>query len=114
MNSAGVVSNGIDYEVDTVPVDDPTILILSGDLTLSNGTVTESSGFPQAAIRLTGGAITFGAGVTLNRQAAGSLIDFQTTGTIDATGVTFQQLPLIAFVGERVASPGRNALARRS
>ncbi|MBX3475491.1 MAG: tandem-95 repeat protein [Planctomycetes bacterium] len=91
VSSGSVVSNGIDYEVDSSPTpDDPTVLITGGDLTLSNSVVTESGSFDQAAIRLTGGAILFGAGVVLNRQGAGQLIDHQTTGAIDATGVTLQ------------------------
>ena len=91
VSSGSVVSNGIDYEVDSSPTpDDPTVLITGGDLTLSNSVVTESGSFDQAAIRLTGGAILFGAGVVLNRQGAGQLIDHQSTGAIDATGVTLQ------------------------
>ncbi|MCB9893539.1 MAG: tandem-95 repeat protein [Planctomycetes bacterium] len=91
VNSAGVVVTGLTLEVDTAPTpDDPTILIQSGDLSIDNSTVVESGSFSQAAIRITGGTVAFGAGVTINRQGAGMLIDHQTTGAIDLTGVTMQ------------------------
>lgn len=91
VNSAGVVVTGMTLEVDSAPTpDDPTILIQSGDLSIDSSTVVESGTYGQAAIRITGGTVAFGAGVTINRQGAGMLIDHQTTGAIDLTGVTLE------------------------
>ncbi|MBZ0136588.1 MAG: tandem-95 repeat protein [Planctomycetes bacterium] len=80
--SAAVSISGATY---TTATDDPTVLILSGgDLTIDTSSVTESTAFTRPAFEVqSGGAVTFGAGVSIDISGTGSLIDNQAAGAID-------------------------------
>ncbi|MFQ3650652.1 MAG: autotransporter-associated beta strand repeat-containing protein, partial [Gemmataceae bacterium] len=82
----------------TTSTDDPTILITStGNLTLRNSTVQESTGFDQTAVLIqSGGQADLGTtistgGNTFNINGAGSLIVNESTNAISAIGNTWQQ-----------------------
>jgi len=76
--------------------DAPTILVTGGSLTLRNDIVQESTGFADAAISITGGAVDLGTaaspgGNTLNVNGTGTFILNTTANPIPAVGDTFER-----------------------
>jgi hypothetical protein len=74
----------------TTATDAPTILITGGSLTLSNDIVQESTGYNDAAIKITGGSLNLAGGNTLNINGAGQFIVSTGTSLVAATGTAYQ------------------------
>jgi hypothetical protein len=88
--------------------DAPTILVAGGSLTLRNDVVQESTGYTDAAIRVTGGTLDLGTpaspgGNTLNVNGSGQFVQNTTGSLVPATGDTFginglaQAAPFLSF-----------------
>lgn len=75
--------------------DAPTILVTGGRLTIRNSVIEESTGFDQAALRMTGGFVDLGAaadlgGNTVNVNGPGAFFQNLTEYSIPVVGVDFK------------------------
>jgi hypothetical protein len=75
--------------------DAPTILVTGGSMTLRNDLIQESTGFTDAAISVTGGAVDLGTaadpgGNTINVNGIGTFLRNTTASPIAAVGDTFE------------------------
>ena len=75
--------------------DAPTILVSGGSLTLRNDVIQESTGYNQAAVRVTGGSADLGTaadpgGNTLNVNGSGTWIDNTGPNSLSALGDVFE------------------------
>jgi hypothetical protein len=87
-----VLINNVSFSTAT---DAPTILVSGGQLTLRNDIVQESTGYNDAAIKITGGTLDLGTaaspgGNTINVNGAGQLILSTGPNLVSAVGNTFQ------------------------
>ncbi len=74
----------------TTTGDAPTILVTGGNLTLQNDIVQESTGYNDAAIKITGGSLDLAGGNTLNLNGAGQFIVSTGPSLVTAAGTTYQ------------------------
>jgi predicted outer membrane repeat protein len=79
----------------TTATDSPTVLVSGGLLTLRNDIVQESTGFNDAAIKITGGSLDLGTaagpgGNTINVNGAGQSVVSTGPNIVTAVGNTFQ------------------------
>jgi parallel beta-helix repeat protein len=106
VTSGNVIVTGVTL---TTATDAPTILVTGGTLVLRNDVVQESTGFHQAAIRLSRGAVDLGTetdsgGNTLQVNGAGDLL-YNTSGNAVATsGDTFQADGSVLTNTDRIAA----------
>ena len=92
VTSGNVIVEGIIF---TTATDAPTILVAGGSLTLRDDTIEESTGFADAAISVTGGALDLGTtadpgGNTFNINGAGQFVQNLTANAIPDVGNVFQ------------------------
>jgi uncharacterized delta-60 repeat protein len=86
-----VIARGITF---TNATDAPTILVSGGSLTLRDSTVQESTGYVQAAIRITAGTVDLGTATdpgnnVINVNGTGSLIQDTGPNPVSAIGASF-------------------------
>jgi ELWxxDGT repeat protein len=79
----------------TTATNSPTILLISGSLTLRNDSVQESTGFTQAAIAVTGGTLDLGTasnpgGNVIDVNGSGEFVHNSTPNNVSAVGDTFE------------------------
>jgi probable HAF family extracellular repeat protein len=79
----------------TTATNAPTILVTGGNLALRNDVVQESTGYADAAISVTGGAVDLGSPAspgnnTININGSGQLVQGSGPGLVSAAGDTFQ------------------------
>jgi hypothetical protein len=90
--SGSVIVTGMMF---TTSTNAPTILVSGGSLALRNDTIQESTGFTNAAIALTGGALDLGTstgpgGNILNVNGTGEFVHNTTANIVPAVGDTFE------------------------
>jgi hypothetical protein len=108
-----VIISGVTF---TTATDAPTILVGGGSLTLRDDLIEESTGFTDAAISLTGGALDLGTatdpgGNVLNVDGLGEFVHNTTGYSVPATGDTFEvngapiAAPNLSFTALSSSSP---------
>jgi hypothetical protein len=98
-NSPALVVTGgnilINHVAFTTATDAPSILVTGGNLTLRNSMVQESTGYDDAAIKITGGSLNLGTadspgGNTINIVGAGQFIFSTGSSLVTTVGTTLQ------------------------
>jgi predicted outer membrane repeat protein len=92
VTGGNIIINNVAF---TTATNAPTILVTGGNLTLRNDTVQESTGFTNAAIRMTGGSLDLGTssspgGNTLSINGAGQFVIGTASTVLTAVGTTYQ------------------------
>jgi uncharacterized repeat protein (TIGR03803 family) len=92
LNSGNVI---IQHALFRNATDAPTILVNGGGLTLRNDVVQESTGYNDAAIKVTGGTVDLGTADTsgsntINVNGSGTLVQVSGASIVTAVGDTFQ------------------------
>jgi hypothetical protein len=92
ITSGNVIVNNVTF---TTATNSPTILVAGGSLALRNDVIQESTGYADAAISVTGGAVDLGSTSSpgnnkINVNGSGTLVQGSGSGVVSAAGDTFQ------------------------